>query len=61
MQEVSRIKPILKNRVDTTIEAAVVKMAFDFPTFGQARASDELRKEGVIYIRRRYSERLIQT
>src|SRR5580698_6223983 len=47
LQEVSRSKPILKNRVDPTIEAAVVKMSFDFPAFGQARASNELRKQGV--------------
>jgi hypothetical protein len=47
LQEVSRSKPIIKNRVDPTIEAAVVKMAFDFPAFGQARASNELRKQGV--------------
>jgi transposase InsO family protein len=47
LQEVSRSKPILKNRLDPTIEAAVVKMAFDFPAFGQARASNELRMLGV--------------
>lgn len=45
--EISRRKPILKNRVAPEIEAAVVKMAFDYPAYGQSRACNELRKKGI--------------
>jgi hypothetical protein len=47
LHEISRSKPILKNRVEPSIEEAVVKMAFDYPAFGQQRASNELRKLGI--------------
>ena len=45
--EVSRSKPNHKNRVDESIEEAVVKFATDQPAWGQQRLSNELRKQGI--------------
>ena len=36
---ISRRKPILKSRVAPEVEEAVVKMAFDYPAYGQQRVS----------------------
>lgn len=47
LQEVSRRKPILQNRVDPSIEEQVKQFAFDYPAYGQFRASNELKKKGV--------------
>jgi transposase InsO family protein len=47
LREISRRKPIPKNRVEPEVEEAVVKIAFDFPAYGQWRASNELRKQGI--------------
>ena len=47
LQEVSRRKPIVKNRVDEAIEKAIPVLAIDKPAFGQIRVSNELKKQGL--------------
>lgn len=47
LREISRRKPIPKNRVEPEVEEAVVKIAFDFPAYGQVRACNELKKKGI--------------
>jgi len=48
LKDKTRRKPCIKNRVAPEIEEAVVKMAFEYPAYGQARAANELRKTGVL-------------
>jgi transposase InsO family protein len=47
LEEISRRKPILKNRVDPKIEARVCELAIEQPAWGQVRMSNELKKENV--------------
>lgn len=46
LEEISRAKPILKNRVAPEVEAAVLALAVDEPTWGQVRVANELAKRG---------------
>ena len=48
LKEISRKKPVIKNRVDPDVEKNVVEFAVEQPAYGQVRVSNELKKKGVL-------------
>jgi hypothetical protein len=47
LQEISRRKPVLRNRTAPEIEQAVVELAIEQPASGQVRVSEMLKRQGV--------------
>jgi len=48
LMDISKKKPILKNRVPEHVEKAVVDLAVENPALGQLRASHELQQRGIM-------------
>ena len=49
LKEISRKgRPQTKNRVPDNVEKAVIDIGIEFPAYGQLRASNELRKQGIL-------------
>ena len=47
LQEISRRKPCLKNRIEEHIEKTIVGIALERPAYGQVRVANELAKRGL--------------
>ena len=48
LKDLSRKKPLVKNRVPEHVERAVVDLAIENPALGQLRASQELKQRGIM-------------
>ena len=46
LQELSRRKPLLKNRTAPEIEALILELSLEQPAFGQIRIANEVRQRG---------------
>ena len=47
LQEISRRKPILKNRTPAEVEQAIVELAVEQPAWGQVRIAEALKRRGL--------------
>jgi hypothetical protein len=48
LQEISRRKRCVKNRIEEHIEKALVELALEKPAYGQVRAANDLAKRGLL-------------
>jgi Winged helix-turn helix len=46
LQELTRRKPLLKNRIAAEVETMVLDLSLEQPAFGQIRIANEIRKRG---------------
>jgi len=48
LREISRKKPIIRNRVPEHVERAVIELAIENPALGQLRVAQELLQRGIV-------------